>query len=232
MAYTIVYSMGGGNFTVVDGTLNTTSTSLSLPGRNYSGYGSPVDQNFVSVLENFASANSSGPANPIRGQFWFDTSNTAMKFNTSGTLGSPSWANVAVSSPTSNVIFNDIICNSITANTGTFGNITSTGFFSHSVSSTVSAAGTNQGTATALTKTINVVTTASAGQGVRVPTATAGMVLYITNTSGTTVNVYPATGARINNLATNAAFSLGANATVHFIAPTTTQWYTTSATFA
>jgi hypothetical protein len=64
MAYTLVYS--GGNITVVDGTLNTTNTSLALPGRNYSGYGSPVDQNFVSALENFASANASGPVNTIK----------------------------------------------------------------------------------------------------------------------------------------------------------------------
>ncbi len=222
MAYTLVYS--GGNITVVDGTLNTTSTSLSLPGRNYSGYGSPIDQNFVSVLENFASANTSGPANPIKGQLWFNSNNSTLNFNTSSN-STPSWSTILVAN--GNVSFDNINANSVTA-----GNLTLTGYLMHSVNATVSAAGTTQGDATALNKTINVVTTASASQGVRLPTAAAGMVFYITNASGATINVYPATGARINNVAVNGAFSLGANATVHFIAPTTTQWYTTSATFA
>ena len=52
MAYTLTYSIG--TITVVDSTLNT-QTSLSLPGRNYAGYGQPVDQNQISILENFAS---------------------------------------------------------------------------------------------------------------------------------------------------------------------------------
>jgi hypothetical protein len=102
----------------------------------------------------------------------------------------------------------------------------------HSVNSTVSAAGSSQSDATALTKTINVITTASSGQGVRLPTSLVGMVLYITNTSGNSVTVYPASGARINGLSTNAGLTMGSNATIHLIAPTTTQWYTTGATYA
>ena len=51
MSYTINYASGSGSFIVSDGTLNTNDTSLSLPGRNYPGYGSPVDQNMVSMLE-------------------------------------------------------------------------------------------------------------------------------------------------------------------------------------
>ena len=215
MAYTLVYS--GGNITVVDGTLNTTNTSLALPGRNYSGYGSPVDQNFVSALENFASANSSGPVNTIKGQLWFDSSTSSMKFNTSNTPGTPSWSTVAVNSSNSNVAFN---------------NLTLSGYLMHSVNSTVSAAGSSQSDATALTKTINVITIASSGQGVRLPTSLIGMVLYVTNTSGNTVTVYPASGARINGLSTNAGLTMGSNATIHLIAPTTTQWYTTGATYA
>lgn len=229
MAYTLVYS--GGNITVVDGTLNTTSTSLSLPGRNYSGYGSPVDQNFVSMLENFASANVSGPANPIKGQLWFDTSVPGLKYN-SGNTSSPTWNLVAVNSSTANLSANAITANSVTANSATIGNLTLTGYLMHSVSPAVAAAGTVQGDATGLTKTINVITSGTLNQGVRFPTALAGMVMYVTNLSGTTLKVYPATGAQINALGTNAAFSIGANATVHFIAPTTTQWYSTGATFA
>jgi hypothetical protein len=229
MAYTLVYS--GGNITVVDGTLNTTATSIALPGRNYSGYGSPVDQNFVSMLENFASANAGGPSNPIKGQFWFDSTTSNMKFNTSSS-STPSWATVAVNSPNANVEFNNIVANSITANTANIGNLTLTGYLMHSVSASVAAAGTVQTDATALTKTINLVTSGSLNQGIRLPSAAAGMVIYVTNASGATLKVYPSTGAQINSLGTNAAFSIGANSTVHFIAPTTTQWYSTSATYA
>jgi hypothetical protein len=229
MAYTLVYS--GGNITVVDGTLNTTATSLALPGRNYSGYGSPVDQNFVSSLENFASANSSGPANPIKGQFWFDSGNGAMKFNTSSNA-TPSWNTVAVNSNTANLAANNITCNSITANSAAIGNLTLSGYLMHSVSAAVAAAGTVQSDATALTKTINLVVTGTSNQGVRLPTALAGMVIYVTNTTGATIKVYPATGAAINNLAVNTAMTVGTGATVHLIAPTTSQWYSTGATYA
>ena len=70
MAYTLNYS--GGTITVTDGTLDTASTSLSLPGRNYAGYGQPVDQNLVYMAENFAYF-TAGPSNPLKGQVWFDT---------------------------------------------------------------------------------------------------------------------------------------------------------------
>lgn len=229
MAYTLVYS--GGNITVVDGTLNTTATSLALPGRNYSGYGSPVDQNFVSTLENFASANASGPTNPIKGQFWFDSSNATMKFNTSSN-STPAWSAVAVNSSNANLAANNVTCNSLTANSAAIGNLTLSGYLMHSVSSAVAAAGTVQSDATALTKTINLVVSGTTNQGVRLPGAMAGMVIYVTNVTGTTIKVYPATGAAINNLAVNTAISVGTAATVHFIAPTTSQWYSTGATYA
>lgn len=106
MAYTLTYS--GGIITVTDGTLNTTSTSISIPGRNYAGYGSPVDQNMVSMLENFASS-TSGPTAPLRGQFWYDVTNGLVKYNT-GTQSSPNWATVVS-----------------TGSSPTFGNVTVTG---------------------------------------------------------------------------------------------------------
>ena len=71
MAYTIVKSDGTVLTTIADGTINTTSTTLGLPGRNYAGYGQSLDTNFVHMLENFADGNV--PANPIRGQLWYDT---------------------------------------------------------------------------------------------------------------------------------------------------------------
>jgi hypothetical protein len=95
----------------------------------------------------------------------------------------------------------------------------------------ITAAGTTQGTATALTKELNIVSTVLTGNGVVLPTAVAGMILTITNTSANSVAVYPAVNGIINTLAANAAFTQPASATLQFIAPTTTQWYTVGATY-
>lgn len=99
MAYTLTYSLG--TITVIDTTLNT-ATSLSLPGRNYAGYGQPVDQNQISLLENFASYPTTGPANAIPGQTWFDTATSTFNINASGNL-TPDWQAVVTSGSNSNV---------------------------------------------------------------------------------------------------------------------------------
>ena len=114
----------------------------------------------------------------------------------------------------------------------TGGNIITTNYVIRSVSTSISAAGTVQANATALTKEINVVSTVASGSGVRLPTAVAGMVISITNTNANSLLVYPATSGIINSLAANAAFTQPAGATLQFIAPTTTQWYTVGATYA
>ena len=79
MAYTITLSDGsslipGG---LADTTINTTATSITLVGKNYSGYGQFINDNFVQMLENFA--NTSSPANPLKGQLWWDTVNNILK---------------------------------------------------------------------------------------------------------------------------------------------------------
>ena len=76
MAYTIVKSDGTVLTTIADGTINTTSTSLGLPGRNYAGYGQALDTNFVHMAENFA--DTAPPANPLRGQLWYNTNNSTL----------------------------------------------------------------------------------------------------------------------------------------------------------
>jgi hypothetical protein len=76
MAYTIVKSDGTVLTTIADGTINTTSTSQGLPGRNYAGYGQTLDTNFVHQLENFADVNP--PDNPIRGQLWYNTNSQVL----------------------------------------------------------------------------------------------------------------------------------------------------------
>jgi hypothetical protein len=79
------------------------------------------------------------------------------------------------------------------------------------VNSSVSAAGTTQTDATALVSSVNVITTAAAGSGVRLPSVEIGDEFDILNLGANGVVIYPATGERINALATNIGFTLGTN---------------------
>lgn len=106
------------------------------------------------------------------------------------------------------------------------------GFVAYGVSSAVSAAGSTQATATALTRPINNITTVPASSGVILPAATPGMRVMVRNATVTTVRVYPNSGAQINTLGTNIQLSLETLANIEFVAFTATQWYTVNATFA
>jgi microcystin-dependent protein len=73
MAYTINYAdTNKGTISIEDSTINQ-STSLDIPGRNTTSYGSVIANSFLNLLENFA--NTSAPRNPIQGQLWYDSSN-------------------------------------------------------------------------------------------------------------------------------------------------------------
>ncbi len=72
MAYTINYSdTNKGTIAIEDSTINQ-QTSLDLPGRNTTSYGSVIAESFLKVLENFA--NDTAPRNPVQGQLWYDSS--------------------------------------------------------------------------------------------------------------------------------------------------------------
>ena len=62
---------------IVDGNVDQTSTDLTLIGKNASTYGELLNENFVFLLENFASTSS--PNNPIIGQLWYDKSTAQLK---------------------------------------------------------------------------------------------------------------------------------------------------------
>lgn len=70
MAYTITLTDGTVLTTIADATVDTT-TSLSLVGRNVSGYGGYIAENFVYLLENFSST--SAPETPLVGQLWYNS---------------------------------------------------------------------------------------------------------------------------------------------------------------
>lgn len=123
MAYTIIRSNGTVLTTIQDGTINTGSTSLGLPGRNYAGYGQTLDTNLVRMLENFA--NDSVPANPIRGQLWYNTNDSTLRIcPADGTAVASSWPILNTASSGGNttlgnlVVSSDISSNNISATVG------------------------------------------------------------------------------------------------------------------
>lgn len=77
MAYSIYLTNGSLKTTVVDGTVDQTATDLTLIGKNSTGYGVFLNDNFVYLLENFA--NSSQPNKPLTGQLWYDTGENRLK---------------------------------------------------------------------------------------------------------------------------------------------------------
>ena len=77
MSYTITKTNGQTLATVSDGTIDNSSSSLVLIGKNYAGYGRFLNDNFVRLLENFS--NNASPSNPIAGQLWWDTTNNILR---------------------------------------------------------------------------------------------------------------------------------------------------------
>ena len=135
MAYTIVKSNGTVLTTIQDGTINTTSTSIGLPGRNFAGYGQTIDTNFVHQLENFA--DTTPPSNPLRGQLWYDINSSTLKIcPTDGETNSLAWLSLVSSASggattfgsvtvTGNIQANNInATNNSNANAATFSYLT------------------------------------------------------------------------------------------------------------
>jgi len=90
MPYILNLTTGSVLVTVKDGTIDKT-TSLSFLGRNFAGYGEPLEENFVKLLENFSSpGNYNTPLNPIlskplQGQLWFNSTKKQLYINYDGT---------------------------------------------------------------------------------------------------------------------------------------------------
>ncbi|MAV94125.1 MAG: hypothetical protein CMA31_00385 [Euryarchaeota archaeon] len=72
MAYLVSHTdlANKGTIVVEDNTINQV-TSLDIPGRNTTAYGTAIADNFLHLLENFAFNTS--PRNPVEGQLWYDT---------------------------------------------------------------------------------------------------------------------------------------------------------------
>jgi hypothetical protein len=255
MAYTIVKSDGTVLTTIADGTINTTSTSQGLPGRNYAGYGQTLDTNFVHQVENFAA--NTPPANPLRGQLWYDINNSLLKIcPTDGQSNANAWITIAVSSSTATTTFGSVSvtgnlqANNITANNSITGNSITVAYATVTANATVANANLT-GTTTAANLSTTYITTGgntTAGNLVGTWTANGGLsgnALIVTNgnivavTGIKTDNYYYANGNPFNpsgsyNNGNVYDYLTGSNAIVQFtgnIAPTqlTTSIITTGA---
>ena len=196
MAYTIVKSDGTVLTTIADGTINTTSTALGLPGRNYAGYGQSLDTNFVHQLENFA--DSSPPSNPIRGQLWFNTNtSTLLVCPADNTTNANAWLTLAQSGGSGNTTFGSvIITGNLQANNANIQNAIN----GDTITVRLATVTANATIANAFITTGNIITVNTAN----VTTGAAGTTGAITGTwtlsggSGGTSNAFIVTGGVIN----------------------------------
>ena len=101
MSYTINLTNGNVFAVIADGTVNT-SSSMTLIGKNYAGYGQFLDENFIYLLEN--SANGSAPPTPLTGQLWWDSTNTLLKIYSGTGWKVVGGATASASQPSPNIV--------------------------------------------------------------------------------------------------------------------------------
>ena len=97
MSYIVTKTDGTTLTTIVDGTKDTSATSLVLLGRNYSNYGAFIANDFVWMLENFS--NTTAPVNPLMGQLWWKRDDNLLKVFTGTTWKTISSATAATAAP-------------------------------------------------------------------------------------------------------------------------------------
>ena len=154
MAYNIKNSVGTVVATIADNAVDT-STSITLIGKNYVGYGEKQNQNFYYMLENFAKSTS--PSNPVVGQLWYDIGNSVLKVY-NGSAFNDLASSISNGNSNVRIAANSNVTVSVTGNanvltvTGTGANVAGT------LRSTGNANVGNLGTATAIITTGNITT--------------------------------------------------------------------------
>jgi len=98
MAYTINKTDTTVVATITDGTVDNT-TSLTLFGKSYSGFGELLNENLVKLLEN--SSSTSAPTAPLKGELWFDASTNQIKVYDGSSFKPTGGAKSQATAPTS-----------------------------------------------------------------------------------------------------------------------------------
>ena len=99
MSYTITLTDGTVFATVADGTINT-SSSMTLVGKNYAGYGQFLNDDIIRLLE--SGSNSTPPGAPLTGQLWWDTTDNVLKIYNGSVFKTISAATASSTAPSSN----------------------------------------------------------------------------------------------------------------------------------
>ena len=200
MSYQIYRTNGTLLTTVPDGTANTTSTSLTLPGRSYPGYGLVVDTNFVHQLENFS--NVSPPPNPIVGQLWYNTANSTLHIcPLDGITSEGQWLQIPITSSDGNTTLSNVI---VTGNVTVAGTITAALFSGSGANLT----NLNAANIVGVVAFANVASVANTVAGANV-TGTVANAAYAT-TSGTADIANAVAGVNVTGTVANAAYAVSA----------------------
>jgi len=108
MSYTVNKTNGSVLTIVGDGTVDATSTDITLVGRKYSGYGEVLNENNIKLLENFA--NRTAPNSPLEGQVWYDTLEGRLKVYT-GSVFKPTGGPLVQDTEPSGLVIGDLWIN-------------------------------------------------------------------------------------------------------------------------
>ena len=200
MTYSVKNSAQTTTYTVNDNTENSTSTSLVFIGKNYTGYGLALNENFLYLLENFSNTVGNYPLNPVPGQLFWDNTNKYMHVY-DGTAWKVIYGALASLTVNSAVSFNGIT----TSNGGQV-----SGYLTGAIGANVANSGV-----------FTTVTTNNGGQHIGYHTgaigansANSGIFTTITTTNGGQVSGYH-TGAIGANLANSGVFTTVAASTVN-----------------
>jgi len=99
MSYTITLTDGAVFATVADGTINT-SSSMTLVGKNYAGYGQFINDDIIRLLE--SGSNTTPPGAPLTGQLWWDKTDNVLKIYNGTVFKTISAATASSTAPSSN----------------------------------------------------------------------------------------------------------------------------------
>lgn len=102
MAYIINKTDGTQLVNVADGTIDNQSSSITLVGKNYAGYGEFLNENFIKLLENTASG--AAPSSPLEGQLWYDKNTKVLNVYNGNAWRSVSTTTASSSAPTAPAI--------------------------------------------------------------------------------------------------------------------------------
>jgi hypothetical protein len=112
MSYTITLTDGSTFATIPDGTINT-SSSMTLVGKNYAGYGQFINDDIIRLLQN--GANTTAPGAPLQGQLWYDQTTGTMKVYTGATFKVISGATASSTAPSVSTVAGDLWYDSVNA---------------------------------------------------------------------------------------------------------------------